>query len=68
MQIGEWLGFVIDSISMSFRIPDKKVSKLKGLLESAILAGCSSFCELARIAGSIISVAFESRSDLSSFD
>ena len=57
MQIGEWLGFVIDSISMSFRNPEKKVSKLKGLLDSAIQAGYSSFRELARIAGSIISVA-----------
>ena len=57
MQIGEWLGFVIDSVSMSFRIPEKKVSKLKGLLDSAIKAGNSSFRELARIAGSIISVA-----------
>ena len=43
MQIGEWLGFVIDSISMSFRIPEKKVSKLKGLLDFAIQAGYSSF-------------------------
>ena len=57
MQIGEWLGFVIDSISLSFRIPEKKVSKLKGLLDSAIQAGYSSFCQLARIAGTIISVA-----------
>ena len=48
MQIGEWLCFVIDSISMSFRISEKKVSKLKGLLDSAIRA---------RIAGTIISVA-----------
>jgi len=57
MQIGEWLGFVIDTISMSFQIPEKKVSKLKGLLEAAIQAGCSTFCELARTADSIISVA-----------
>ena len=57
MQIGEWLGFVIDSISMSFGIPEKKVSKLKGMLDSEIQAGYSSFRELARIAGSIISVA-----------
>ena len=56
MQIGEWLGFVIDTISMSFQIPEKKVFKLKGLLESAIQAGCSTFRELARLAGSIISV------------
>ena len=57
MQIGKWHGFVIDTISMSFQIPEKKVSKLKGLLDSAIQARYSSFCELARIAGSIISVA-----------
>ena len=57
MQIGEWLGFVIDTISMSSQIPEKKVSKPKGLLESAIQAGCSTFRELARIVGSIISVA-----------
>ena len=42
---------------MSFRIPEKKVSKLKGLLDSEFQAGYSSFCELASIAGSIISVA-----------
>ena len=48
---------MIDSISMSFRISEKKVSKLKGLLDSAIRAGYSSFRELARVAGTIISVA-----------
>ena len=53
MQIGEWL----DSISLSFRIPEKKVSKLKGLLDSAIQAGYSSFRELARITGTISPVA-----------
>ena len=57
MQIGEWLGFVIDTISMSSQIPEKKGSKLKGLLDSAIQARYSSFRELARIAGSIMSVA-----------
>ena len=66
MQIGEWLGFGIDSISMSFRIPEKKVSKLKGLLDSAIQAGHSSFRELAGITGSVISVAF-AVGDLSSY-
>ena len=28
MQVGEWLGFVIDTFSMTFRIPMKKVCKL----------------------------------------
>ena len=53
MQIGEWL----HSISLSIRIPEKKVSKLKGLLDSAIQEGYSSFRELASIAGTIIPVA-----------
>ena len=38
-------------------ISEKKVSKLKGLWDSAIQAGYSSFRELARIAGTIIPVA-----------
>lgn len=57
MQIGEWLGFMIDSISVSFWIPEKKVPNLKGLLDSAIQAGCFLFHELAKLTGSIISVA-----------
>ena len=48
---------MIDNISLSFRIPEKKVSKLKDLLDSTIQAGYSSFRELVRIAGTIISVA-----------
>ena len=57
MQVGEWLGFVINTISMTFRIPEKKVCKLKRLLNSAIQNRPSSYRELAKIAGSIISVA-----------
>ena len=57
MQEGEWLGFVINTISMSFWIPKNKVCKLKRVLDSAIQNGSSSYRELARIAGSIISVA-----------
>ena len=57
IQVGEWLGFVIKTISMTFRIPEKKVCKLKRLLNSAIQNRSSSYRELARIAGSIISVA-----------
>ena len=57
MQVGEWLGFVINTISMTFQIPEKKVCKLKRLLNSAIQNKSSSSRELARIAGSIISVA-----------
>ena len=56
MQVGKWLGFVINTIAMTFRIPEKKVCKLKQLLNSAIQNKSSSYRELARIAGSIISV------------
>ena len=42
MQIGEWLGFVINTMSMHFFIPEKKDNKLKNLLKSAISDGyCS---------------------------
>ena len=57
MQVGEWLGLVINTITMSFHIPERKVEKLKSLLSSAIGEASSSYRELARIAGSIISVA-----------
>ena len=57
MQVGEWLGLVINTISMSFHIPERKVEKLKSLLGSAIGDTSSSYRELAGIAGSIISVA-----------
>ena len=56
MQVGEWLGFVINTISMTFRIPEKKVCKLKRLLNSFIQNKSSPYRELARITGSIISV------------
>ena len=42
---------------MSFHIPERKVEKLKSLLSTAIGDASSSYRELARIAGSIISVA-----------
>ena len=49
--------FLINTISMTFQIPEKKVCKLKRLLNSVIQNKSSSYHELARIAGSIISVA-----------
>ena len=57
MQVGEWLGFVINTISMTFQIPKKKLCNPKRLLNSAIQNKSSSYRELARIASSIISVA-----------
>ena len=57
MQVGEWLGFVINTIAMTSQIPEAKVRKLKSLLSSAIRDKPSSCRELPKIAGSIISVA-----------
>ena len=36
MQVGEWLGFVINTIAMTSQIPKAKVRKLKSLRSSAI--------------------------------
>ena len=41
---------------MTFRVPEKNVCKLKRLLNSASQNKSSSYHEIARIAGSIISV------------
>ena len=57
MKIGEWLGFVINTIAMTFQVPEAKVRRLKSPLSSAIRDKSSSYRELARIAGSLISVA-----------
>lgn len=56
MQMGEWLGFIINTISMQFQVPDKKLSKLKSLLATVIEDGRTTYRHLAKIAGSIISL------------
>ena len=57
MQVGEWLGFVNNTIAMTSQIPEAKVRKLKSLLSSAIRDKSSSCREFPRIAGSVISLA-----------
>ena len=54
MLVGEWLGFVINTITMTNHIPERKVAKLKSLLGSAIGDKSFLYRELARIVGSII--------------
>lgn len=51
VQIGEWLGFVRDTIKMEFRDPLRKILKLKGSLDIMLSTGSTSFGELARVAG-----------------
>ena len=55
-QIGEWLGFIINTISMEFHVPDKKLTKLKDMLGAVIQDGSTTYRQLAKIAGSIISL------------
>lgn len=57
MQVGEWLDFAINTISITLRIPEKKVYKLKRLLNFVVQNESSSYRKLASIVGSIISVA-----------
>ena len=57
MQVGQWLGFVIDTIAMKFFLPEKELSNLKGLLHAAISDSFCTYRFLAKIAGSVISSA-----------
>ena len=43
MQIGEWLGLIINTISMQFSLPCKKVDKLQALLSIVISNGYCSY-------------------------
>ena len=57
MQVGEWLGFVINTIAMKCFLPDKELSNLKWLLDVAISDGFCTYRFLAKMAGSVISSA-----------
>ena len=56
MQVGERLGFIIDTVSMQFQVPDKKLNKIKSLLDDSIQDKQLSYRHRARIAGSIIAL------------
>ena len=56
MQVGQWLGFVIATIKMQFRVPPKKIAKLKSNLDSMISSGSATFRGLARVVGFINSL------------
>ena len=56
VQVGEWLGFLINTIQLIFQIPEAKLAKLKRSLKSSILNGYATYRELARLAGFIISL------------
>ena len=48
MQVRQWLGFVIDTIAMQFRVPPKKIAKLKSNLDFIISSQTVTFRDLAR--------------------
>ena len=56
MQVGQWLGFIIDTIKMQFRVPTKKIAKLKSNLDAIISARTATFRDLARVGGFINSL------------
>ena len=55
-RIGEWLGFVIDTMRMEFTIPQNKIDKVKAVIRGAIISRRCSARQLARIAGFLISL------------
>ena len=56
VQIGEWLGFLINTIRLTFQIPPKKLEKLRSSLELLVNDGHSTYRSLARLAGFIVSL------------
>ena len=56
MQVGLWSGFVTDTVKMQFRVPPKKIAKLKSNLDFIISSHTFTFVDLARVAGFIKSL------------
>ena len=56
MQIGEWLGLIINTINFHFEIPQRKVEKVKRSIEFILSSNYVSFRELAKVAGFINSL------------
>ena len=56
MQIGQWLGIIIDTIKMNFQVPSKKIDKLKHAITNALSSPFVVIKDLARIAGYLVSM------------
>ena len=56
MQVGLWLGFVTATVRMQFRVPPKKIAKLKSNLDFIISSRTVTFRDLARVASFIKSL------------
>ena len=47
MQVGQWLGFVTDTIGMQFEVPPMKIAQLKSDLDFIISSRTITFRDLA---------------------
>ena len=56
MQVGLWSGFVTDTVRMQFRVPPKKIAKLKSNLDFIISSRTVTFRDLAWVASFIKSL------------
>ena len=56
MQVGEWLGFIISTIQMTFQVPQRKLDKLHNQIHGLILSTAIEVKDLARVAGQIVSM------------
>ena len=56
VQIGEWLGIFINTVRLTYQIPPRKVDKLRNSLQELVSDGYSTYRDLARLAGFIISL------------
>ena len=54
--MGQWLGFVIDTIRMQFGVPSKKIAKLENNLNFIISSRTVTFRDLTRVDGFINSL------------
>ena len=55
-QIGQWLGFIIDTIRMTFQVPPKKLEKSKRAISDVLNSSTVSLRNIARIAGYLVSM------------
>ena len=56
MQIGEWLGMILNTVKFQFQIPPRKIEKVKKNIEHVLAFNCASYRQLAKIAGFINSL------------
>ena len=54
MQVGEWLGFIINTITMTFHVPQRKIDKLHSLINTVLSSSEIVVKDLARVAGKLL--------------